>query len=241
MHWNYFLNGLESLRNNIFASKFGIFHDISVFNSNGDPVSSNMKWWSAQMASRLVVANPGGHLIALNYSPNGLESPRKKYFLIFLGLPSMVTLFRLTLLDIRYFLVNLTWGEDWGAPPPGKHTSGTFMISNHLVTHQPHKNGQYYALKVKNPFQLQKKLKNDTKISSFLKFLNDLKNVSSHCGGHYNIKIKHFEHFSVQKREITDVKDTRSHFQFSHFQITLINSCKLISLVFLVLPISAEL
>ena len=75
MHWNYFLNGLESLRNNTFASKFGIFHDISVFNSNGDPVSS--KWWSAQMASRLVVANPGGHLIAPNYSPNGLESPRK--------------------------------------------------------------------------------------------------------------------------------------------------------------------
>jgi len=29
------------------------------------------------MASRLVVANPGGHLIAPNYSPNGLESPRK--------------------------------------------------------------------------------------------------------------------------------------------------------------------
>jgi len=77
MHWNYFLNGLESLRDNILASKLGIFLDISVFNSNGDPVSSNMKWWSAQMASRLVVANPGGHLIAPNYSPNGLESPRK--------------------------------------------------------------------------------------------------------------------------------------------------------------------
>ena len=29
-----------------------------------------------------------------------------------------------------------------------------------------------------------------------LKILNDLKNVSRHCGGHYNIKIKHFEHFS---------------------------------------------
>ena len=30
-----------------------------------------------KLASRLVVANPGGHLIAPNYSPNGLESPRK--------------------------------------------------------------------------------------------------------------------------------------------------------------------
>ena len=27
-------------------------------------------------------------------------------------------------------------------------------------------------------------------------FFNDPKNVSRHCGGHYNIKIKHFEHFS---------------------------------------------
>ena len=25
----------------------------------------------------------------------------------------------------------------------------------------------------------------------------DLKNVSRHSGGHYNIKIKHFEHFSL--------------------------------------------
>ena len=29
------------------------------------------------MASRLVVANPGGHFIAPNYSLNGLESPIK--------------------------------------------------------------------------------------------------------------------------------------------------------------------
>ena len=28
-----------------------------------------------------------------------------------------------------------------------------------------------------------------------LKFLNDLKNVSRHCGGPYNIKNEHFEHF----------------------------------------------
>ena len=41
---------------------------------------------------------------------------------------------------------------------------------------------------------MQKRLKNDTKISIFLKFSNGLKNVSRHC--HYNIKIKHFEHFS---------------------------------------------
>ena len=52
----------------------------------------------------------------------------------------------LTLLDIRYFLVNLTWGG-LKQPPPGKHTSGTFMSSNDLVTHQAPKNGQYYDLK----------------------------------------------------------------------------------------------
>ena len=28
------------------------------------------------------------------------------------------------------------------------------------------------------------------------KFSNDLKNVSRNSGGHYNITIKHFEHFS---------------------------------------------
>ena len=49
---------------------------------------------------------------------------------------------------------------------------------------------------VKIPFQLQKRRKNDPKISNFYNFSNDLKNVSKHCGGHYNIKIKHFEHFS---------------------------------------------
>ena len=49
---------------------------------------------------------------------------------------------------------------------------------------------------VKIPFQLQKRLKNDPKISNYYNFSNDLKNVSIHSGGHYNIKIKHFKHFS---------------------------------------------
>ena len=31
--------------------------------------------------------------------------------------------------------------------PPGKCTLGTFMSSDHLVSHHEHKNGQYYALK----------------------------------------------------------------------------------------------
>ena len=80
-------------------------------------------------------------------------------------------------------------------PPPRKQPSGSFMSSNHLVTHQAHKNGQYYALK-HSKILMQKKLKNDPKISNFLEFSNDLKNVCRHCGGHYNIKIKHFEDFS---------------------------------------------
>ena len=50
------------------------------------------------------------------------------------------TIITLTLFDIRYFLVHLTWGGARGSPP-GKHTSGTFMFSNDLVTHQTHKNG----------------------------------------------------------------------------------------------------
>ena len=80
-------------------------------------------------------------------------------------------------------------------PLPGKYPSGTIMSSNHLVSpRKTHKNGQCYDL-VKIPFQLQKRLKKDPKISNFFKFSNDLKNVSRHCGGPYNIKIKHFEHF----------------------------------------------
>ena len=42
-------------------------------------------------------------------------------------------------------------------------------------------------------FQLQKRLKNYSKNLIFKKFSNDLKNVSRHCGGHYNIKIRHFD------------------------------------------------
>ena len=34
-----------------------------------------------------------------------------------------------------------------GAAPLGKHPSGTFLSSNDLVSHQTHKNGQYYDLK----------------------------------------------------------------------------------------------
>ena len=48
---------------------------------------------------------------------------------------------------------------------------------------------------VQNSFQLQKRLKNYSKKGIFSKFSYDPKNVSRHCGGHYNIKIKHFEDF----------------------------------------------
>ena len=51
---------------------------------------------------------------------------------------------------------------------------------------------------VQNSFQLQKRLKNYSKNWFFSKFSNDLKNVSRHCGSHYNIKIKHSEDFSCQ-------------------------------------------
>ena len=34
------------------------------------------------------------------------------------------------------------------------------------------------------------------KFQIFSNFQITSKNVSRHCGGHYNIKIKHFEHFS---------------------------------------------
>ena len=42
---------------------------------------------------------------------------------------------------MRYFLVHLIWGGGAERAPPEKHTSGTFMSSNDLVTHQTHKNG----------------------------------------------------------------------------------------------------
>ena len=48
---------------------------------------------------------------------------------------------------------------------------------------------------VKNYFQLQKRLKHYSKNCFLSKFSIDLKNVSRHCGGPYNIKIEHFEHF----------------------------------------------
>ena len=67
-------------------------------------------------------------------------------------------------------------GGGFEEPPPGKHPSGTFMSSNDLVSHQTN-NKQFYDLKW-------------SKILS-----NDPKNVSSHCGGHNNIKIKHFDDF----------------------------------------------
>ena len=34
-----------------------------------------------------------------------------------------------------------------GGGPPGKQSSGTFLSSNDLVTHQAHKNGQFLDLK----------------------------------------------------------------------------------------------
>ena len=57
------------------------------------------------------------------------------YFETFLGPTSKLqgTLLSLTLFDMG--------GGARGAQPPGKHTSGTFMSSNDLVTHQTHKNG----------------------------------------------------------------------------------------------------
>ena len=58
-----------------------------------------------------------------------------------------------SLIEKYFFMVNPTWhkiffsgldmGGARGAPPPGKHPSGTFMSSNDLVTHQAHKNGQF--------------------------------------------------------------------------------------------------
>ena len=45
------------------------------------------------MASRLVVANPGGHLIAPNYSPNGLESPRNNKFAFKSGILLNISMF----------------------------------------------------------------------------------------------------------------------------------------------------
>ena len=83
--------------------------------------------------------------------------------------------------------------------PPGKHPSGTFMSSNHLVSNQTHKNGQYYDLKwSKFLFNCIKDSRMTQKIHIFKNFkIFYLKNVSRHSGGPYNIQIRHFGHFSV--------------------------------------------
>ena len=41
-------------------------------------------------------------------------------------------------------------------------------------------------------FELQKRLKNDPKLPNFLKFSNDLKNVSRHCTEQYLRGVDHF-------------------------------------------------
>ena len=47
----------------------------------------------------------------------------------------------------KIFFGGLDMGGGCISPPPGKQPSGTFMSSNHLVTDQAHKNGQFYDLK----------------------------------------------------------------------------------------------
>ena len=85
----------------------------------------------------------------------------------------------LTLLDIRYFLVDLTWVGGSRSPAPGKHPSGTFMSSNDLVSHQTHKNGQFYDLKWS---KILFNCKRDSRIVK--KKFDDPKNVSTYCGDH---------------------------------------------------------
>ena len=54
---------------------------------------------------------------------------------------------------------------------------------------------------VKNLFQLQKKETEELLIYFiFSKFCNEPKNVSRHCGVHYNRIIKHFDDFSRGER-----------------------------------------
>ena len=67
----------------------------------------------------------------------------------------------LTLLDIRYFLVDSTWGGALRSQPTGKNPFGPFMSTKDLVTHLAHRNGQYYLK--------QSKIKNCPKISIFSK------------------------------------------------------------------------
>ena len=69
----------------------------------------------------------------------------------------------------------------WGGPDQKCESSHFFFwVRRSLI-----KNSQ-------NPFHLQKRLENDPKISNFSKFPYYLKNFSRNCGGHYNVKIKHF-------------------------------------------------
>ena len=77
---------------------------------------------------------------------------------------------------------------------PGKHTQGTFMTSNHLVTHQAHKNGQYYDLKrSKILFNCKRDQSMTQKFQILKNFQMTLKMfLDIDCGGHCNIKIKHF-------------------------------------------------
>lgn len=60
--WRTF-DGPKLLRNIKLDSKLCSFLYISVFNIYCDLVQFDMKGWSAKMASRHVVANPGGHLM----------------------------------------------------------------------------------------------------------------------------------------------------------------------------------
>ena len=79
-------------------------------------------------------------------------------------------------------------------PPPGKCILGTFMSSNHFVTHQTHKNGQYYNLKLsKSLFKCKRDSRMNQKFQFYLNFQMTSKFFYRYCGGHYNIKIRHFE------------------------------------------------
>ena len=75
-------------------------------------------------------------------------------------------------------------GEGLEEPPPGKHTSGTYIYE--WLKHLKMDNSMIWNSQ--NSFQLQKRFK-----LFFTKFSNYLKNVSRHCGGPYKIKIKDFE------------------------------------------------
>ena len=58
---------------------------------------------------------------------------------------------------------------------------------------------------VQNSFQSQKRLKNYSKNWFFSIFSNYQNNVSGHCGGHYNIKIRHSKYFSRDSIKIESI------------------------------------